>query len=84
MKKWLAGMLATLSLSAWGAVDLNNATQSELEAVKGIGPVKARAILEYRQRHGPFRSVAALAAVRGFGKASVAKLKGQLSVAQDK
>ena len=74
----LTGLL--FSVSAWAAVDLNRATQSELEAVKGIGPVKAKAILEYRQRHGPFRNVESLAAVRGFGKASVAKLQGELSV----
>ena len=82
MKKYIGSLLAglLLSVSAWGAVDLNSATQSELEAVKGIGPAKAKAILEYRQKNGPFRNVDALAEVRGFGKASVAKLKGELAV----
>ena len=47
MKPW--GLLILLSLSAWGAVDINTATLSELEAVKGIGPEKARAIVAYRQ-----------------------------------
>ena len=37
MKPW--GLLTLLSLSAWGAVDINTATLSELEAVKGIGPI---------------------------------------------
>jgi competence protein ComEA len=73
----LAGLL--LSASAWAAVDINTATQSELEAVKGIGPAKAKAIIEYRQKNGQFKNMDALAEVKGFGKASVAKLKGELT-----
>lgn len=82
MKKWFGSLLACLlfSVSAWAAVDLNTATQSELEAVKGIGPAKAKAILEYRQKNGAFKSLDELAGVKGFGKASVAKLKGALAV----
>ncbi len=67
-----------LSLPAWAAVDINSATQSELEAVKGIGPAKAKAIIEYRQKHGPYQSVDDLVAVKGLGKASVDKLRDQL------
>ncbi len=82
MKKWFGSLLAGLlfSVSAWAAVDLNTATQSELEAVKGIGPAKAKAIMEYRQKNGAFKSLDDLAGVKGFGKASVAKLKGSLAV----
>lgn len=82
MKKWLGSLLAglLLSVSAWAAVDLNSATQSELEAVKGIGPAKAKAIVQYREKNGQFKSVDALAEVKGFGKASVAKLKTELTV----
>lgn len=81
MKKLIGGLLAGLflSFSAIAAVDINSATQSELEAVKGIGPAKAKAIVEYRQKNGPFKDVEALANVKGLGKASVAKLKDQLS-----
>ena len=44
MKKFLGCFMAglLLSVSAWAAVDINTATQSELEAVKGIGPAKAK------------------------------------------
>ena len=77
MKKWFVGLCASLllSVSAWAAVDLNTATQSELESVKGIGPAKAKLIMEYRQKHGPFKTVDGLADVKGFGKVSVAKMK---------
>ncbi|KAF0101577.1 MAG: competence protein ComEA [bacterium] len=66
MKKWFGGLLAGLlfSLSAWAAVDINTATQSELEAVKGIGPAKAKAIVEHRQKSGPFKSVDDLPAAK--------------------
>jgi competence protein ComEA len=82
MKKRLVGLLAgvLMCIPTWAAVDLNSATRSELEAVKGIGPAKARAIVEYRRKHGPFRNVEALVEVKGFGKASVARLKGVLTV----
>ena len=84
MKKWFGGLLAGLlfSLSAWAAVDINTATQSELEAVKGIGPAKAKAIVEHRQKSGPFKSVDDLDKVKGFGKASVDKLRSELTVGE--
>lgn len=85
MKRTVGSLLVSLllSASAWAAVDLNLATQSELESVKGIGPAKAKQIVEYRQKNGPFKNVDALAEVKGFGKASVAKLKAELVVGEE-
>lgn len=82
MKKYLGGLLfaAFYALPAFAAVDVNTATQAELEAVKGIGPSKAKAILEYRSKNGAFKSLDDLAKVKGFGKSSLAKLKGDLVV----
>lgn len=82
MYKTIIGLLGGLlfSLSAWAAMDLNKATPSELETIKGIGPVKAKAIVEHREKHGPFKNLNELAQVRGFGKANVAKLQDQLTV----
>lgn len=77
-------MLVGLISSAWAVVDINTATQSELESVKGLGPAKAKAIIEYREKHGAFKSVDDLANVKGLGKASVAKFKGDLNVAETK
>lgn len=62
------------------AVDLNTASQAELEAIDGIGPVKAKAIIDYRSKNGPFKSVGQLDKVKGFGKASVKKIKGDVTV----
>lgn len=62
------------------ALDINTATLKELEAVNGIGPGKAKAIIEYRQVNGPFNSIDNLAKVKGFSPKSVEKFKGELSV----
>ena len=82
MKKLFAALALGmfLALPAWAAVDLNTATQSELESVRGIGPAKAKAIIEHREKHGPFKSVDDLANVKGFGPGSVAKMKPDLEV----
>jgi competence protein ComEA len=65
---------------ALAAVNINTANQSELDGVKGIGPSKAQAIIDYRTKNGPFKSLDDLKNVKGFGDKSIAKLKGELSV----
>ncbi|NNG16587.1 MAG: hypothetical protein HKM89_08910 [Gemmatimonadales bacterium] len=62
------------------AVPLNRASASELEALPGIGPAKARAIVAYRELHGPFATLAALGQVRGIGPRVLARLRGQVRV----
>lgn len=56
-------------------VDINRAGLGELQALPGIGPVRAEAIVLHRVRHGAFRSVDDLAAVDGLGEVSVAELR---------
>lgn len=72
--------LAGINL-AFAAVNINTATPADLDGVKGIGPSKAQAIVDYRSKHGPFKSLDDLKNVKGFGEKSIAKLKGELSVA---
>lgn len=50
-------------------LDLNQVTLAELEELKGIGPKKAQAILEYRQQIGGFQRVEDLIQVKGIGPA---------------
>jgi competence protein ComEA len=57
-------------------LDLNSATLEQLEALPGIGPVTAQKILDYRQAHGAFHSVAELQGVPGIGPAHMSQLKG--------
>lgn len=82
MKRLLASLVLSFfaALPAFAGVNLNTATQAELEAVRGIGPTKAKAILAYREKNGSFKSVDELGKVKGFGKATLAKLKDQFEV----
>lgn len=73
-------LLLNLSASALAAINLNTATFLELEKIKGIGPVKAKAIMDYRRQHGDFNTVDELDNVKGIGESTVAKLKQQLFV----
>ena len=57
-------------------LDLNTATAEQLDALPGIGPVTAQKILDYRQEHGAFHSVAELEGVPGIGPGRLAQLKG--------
>jgi competence protein ComEA len=66
--------------SAFGAVNLNTATVSELDSVKGIGPSKAQAIVDYRTKNGPFKSLDDLKNIKGFGDKSIARMKDELTV----
>ena len=50
-----------------GKLDLNTATVDELEALPGIGGVRAAAIVEHRNTHGPFERVDDLVEVSGIG-----------------
>jgi competence protein ComEA len=61
-------------------VNLNTATQGELELLPGIGPAMAKRILEYRTQHGKFTSVDQLDAVKGIGAKTMAKLRPLVSV----
>ncbi len=77
---WLAAFLMTFAGLASAAVDLNSATVTELDAVKGIGPAKAKAIVDYREKNGSFKSVDDLKNVKGFGKKTIEKLRPELTV----
>lgn len=82
MKRFLLSLFMLFALSGVAAaVDLNTATKEELETVKGIGPAKADAIIEYRRLNGPFKSVDGLKEIKGFGDKSVDKLRSEVTVA---
>jgi len=87
MKKILLIIATVVAFSispAWAAVDINTATVAQLESINGIGPKKAEAIVEYRKKNGPFKSVDDLENVKGLGKASIDKMRGELSVGKAK
>lgn len=63
-----------------GLLDLNNASQDELEALPRIGPVLAGRIIAYRTEHGPFTSVDQLVDVEGISTSTVEELRPLISV----
>lgn len=56
-------------------VDLNLATEPDLRRLPGVGPTRARKILELRSHLGRFKSVDDLARIKGFGKATLRRLR---------
>lgn len=77
MNRFIALVVAGLASIgvATAAVNVNTASQEDLEALKDVGPVKARAIIDYRTRHGPFRSLEDLDRVPGIGKATISAIR---------
>jgi competence protein ComEA len=67
-------MLMTGSVLWAGPVNINTADAATLSReLKGIGMKRAQAIIEYRQKHGPFKSADELALVKGIGPAAISK-----------
>ena len=67
--------------SAVVLIDLNTADAATLEhELKGIGEVKAKAIVAYREANGPFTSVEELLEVKGIGSATLEKNRDKLTV----
>ena len=62
-----------------GLVNINTASAQELQLLPGIGPAKAKLVIDYRSGH-PFRTVEELARVKGIGPKTVRKLRPHLTV----
>ena len=65
-------------------VDLNNASVAELGSVPGIGKVTAQRIVEWREKHGPFRHAEDLMKVKGIGEKSFDKLRPYVKVGKSR
>jgi competence protein ComEA len=75
-----AGARAPAATGSSAPIDLNAADVAELDALPGIGPARARAIVAYRETNGPFRAVQDLARVPGIGPAALSRLQARLRV----
>lgn len=79
---------ATASGSGAGAhatpdlvLDLNKATAEEFEKLPGIGPAKAKAMVDYQKAHG-YRKVEDVTKIQGIGRKTLQKLRPQLTVSE--
>ena len=80
MKSLFALLIAGLvSLTAWasGPVNINTASAEEIaDSLKGVGPSKARLIVQYRAENGAFTHVDELVNVKGIGISTIDKNRG--------
>jgi competence protein ComEA len=78
-------LLAAPTLVLAGPVDVNTADAETISAeLKGIGLKKAEAIVEYRTKHGPFRSADDLTLVKGIGERTVELNRSDIKVSTPK
>lgn len=83
VRKLIFGSLLLAPAMALAAerVDINTADAATLAAlIKGVGQAKAEAIVAYREKNGPFRSVEELSLVQGIGQKTVELNREVLSV----
>ncbi len=70
------GLLGALTGAALAqSVDINGADFEALDALPGLGPAKAQALVSWRAVHGPCEDIDELAEVPGFGIATLAALR---------
>ena len=75
LKILLAALLFAFSaVAAAGSVNINKANAAEIAAaIQGVGAEKAKAIVAYREKNGPYKSVDDLKQVKGIGPAIISK-----------
>jgi len=75
-------IVACLPLWAFaGPVDINSADAETISAeLNGVGMTKAEAIVEYREKHGPFKSPEDLSLVKGIGDRTVERNRANIRV----
>jgi len=82
-QKSSAAKSASAAAAPTAPVNINTATQEQLETLPGLGAKVAQRIIDYRQKNGNFKKVEDLMNVKGIGEKSFLKLK-PLLVAQQK
>lgn len=75
-----SGSSSTPKSQLTNIVNLNSADVAELCTLPGIGEVKAKAVIAYRQENGPFASVDEITKVKGIGPKTLAKIRNRLSI----
>ena len=78
-------LLTASTLVLAGPVNINTADAETISAeLKGVGLTKAKAIVEYRKKHGPFRSADDLSLVKGIGERTVELKRSDIVVSKPK
>jgi competence protein ComEA len=81
----LAAMVLLTQLVYAEPVNINTADATALaKALTGVGPAKAKAIVSYREKNGPFKSVEQLAMVEGISQKLIDKNRADIRLGADK
>ncbi len=64
---------------ALAVVNINTATKEELTSLKGVGEKRAQEIINYRTKHGPFKSVDDLDKVPGIGPGIMKQIRSEIT-----
>ena len=87
-KNWVPTLVATLFIGQAvhaEPVNINTADATALaKALNGIGPAKAKAIVSYREKNGPFKSVDQLAMVEGITQKLIDKNRADIKLGAEK
>lgn len=75
----IVALLSSVALWASEIINVNSATQKDLETLKGVGPVIAERIVQYRESYGNFSSIDDLEKIKGISSAWVEKNKSLLA-----
>lgn len=70
----------TNSTTSIKLININTATAEELEKLPGIGPAKAQAIIDYRNKFGGFKTIEEIKNVKGIGEKTYEKLKDLITI----
>lgn len=65
-------------------ININTASKTSLEAIKGVGPTIAGRIVQYREEHGPFERVEDIVSVKGVSKTLLEKMASQITIVSSK
>lgn len=87
MNRWIAAAIVALApcLLFAGPVNINQADAGTIEReLQGIGPAKARAIVDYRENNGPFETVEDLLKVKGIGPKVLEDNRGNILIDDEK
>jgi len=76
------GLVSGVWAEAGERVDLNSASQKQLETLPGIGPALAERIVQHRAKNGNFKRVEELMNVKGIGEKKFLRLKDSIFVTQ--
>ena len=76
--------LSANSVFAADMININTASQAQLETLNGVGPATATAIIEHREQAGSFKTVEEITNVKGIGAKKLANFADQIVVTEPK